>query len=400
MLKIAFVSPGKLPQPAVKGGAVEGLIDLLVEFLQKQNNKYEVHVYSIGKSDEDVVIGQAQYHYIKNEGVANQIARKARGTINILSRRSYIGNNYINKVARRICRQREVFDVIVVQNVPEYGLILKKCNAKKYVLHMHNNGFNKSSKNAEKIFDLYDEIYTISDTVRRYICSIRESGKVKILYNGVDRSLFGKRIAKEERQAQRAALHFADTDTVFVFAGRLTKEKGVKELILAFKQLAEEKENIKLLVIGSSFFDGAKNTEYTSELKRLAAPIKDKIVFTGYIQHDDLYKWYQLGDIGVVPSQWDEPFALTVIEEMMSGLPVIVSKCGGMIEITTEACAVWIEQNAEYIQRLKEAMGNLAQDSLKRKTMSVNAVKQAEKFDASFYCSTFQEYISALTCMY
>ena len=39
MLKIAFVSPGKLPQPAVKGGAVEGLIDLLVEFLQKQNNK-------------------------------------------------------------------------------------------------------------------------------------------------------------------------------------------------------------------------------------------------------------------------------------------------------------------------------------------------------------------------
>ncbi|MCR0504558.1 glycosyltransferase family 4 protein [[Clostridium] innocuum] len=276
MIKIAFVSPGKLPQPAVKGGAVEGLIDLLVESLVERYDKYDVHVYSIGENDEDKIISGVKYHYIKNHGFSNQIARKTRGIINALSKNIYVGNNYIDNVANRIHNEKCLFDFIVVQNVPEYGLVLKKCNAKKYILHMHNNGFNKNSKCARKIFDLYDEIYTISGTVRNYVCSICESEKVKILYNGVDYSIFGRRITKTERQSKRESLHFKYNDTVYVFAGRLTKEKGVRELIVAFKQLVQKKANTKLMIIGSSFFDGAKDTEYVSELKSWQDPLKIK----------------------------------------------------------------------------------------------------------------------------
>ena len=146
----------------------------------------------------------------------------------------------------------------------------------------------------------------------------------------------------------------------------MTQEKGVKELILSFRKLAETKDNVKLMIIGSSFFEGAKETEYVSELKKIAAPVKDKIVFTGFINHEELYRWYQLGNIGVVPSQWDEPFALTVIEEMMCGLPVIASKCGGIVEITNDDCAVLIEQNETYVQNLADAMRTLSDDKEKR----------------------------------
>lgn len=393
MIKIAFISPGKLPQPAVKGGAVEGLIDLLVNSLK---DRYDVHVYSVGENDEDKIIDNVNYHYIKNDGLLNQLARKTRGVINALSSNVYVGNNYINKVANRIRKEKNLFDVIVVQNVPEYGLVLKNCNAKKIVLHMHNNGFNKNSKCARIIFDLYDEIYTISGTVRNYVCSICKSKKVKILYNGVDYSIFGKRILQVDRQAKRLSLHFEDNDIVYVFAGRLTKEKGVRELILAFKSLATKKTNVKLMIIGSSFFDGAKDTEYVTELKKLAEPIKDKIVFTGFIKHEELYKWYQLGDVGIVPSQWDEPFALTVIEEMMSGLPVIASKCGGIVEITNKECAILIERDNEYVKNLEKAMSFVSENSAKRKDMANRAVEQSKKFDSKRYCETFIEYIDSI----
>lgn len=397
MIRIAFVSPGKLPQPAVKGGAVEGLIDLLVESLEEQGDKYDVHVYSIGENDKDIVLGGVKYHYIKNHGLTNQISRKTRGIFNALSKNAYVGNNYINKVTSRIQNEERLFDVIVVQNVPEYGLILKKCNARKYILHMHNNGFNKDSKNARKIFDLYDEIYTISGTVRNYVCSICESEKVKVLYNGVDNTIFGRRITKTERQLKRESLHFEHDDTVYVFAGRLTKEKGVRELIVAFKQLVQKKANAKLMIIGSSFFDGAKDTEYVSELKKLASPIRDKIIFTGFIKHEELYEWYQLGDVGIVPSQWDEPFALTVIEELMSSLPVIASKCGGIVEITNEDCAILIVQNDEYVDNLEKAMALMLENSEKRKNMAIKAAEQAKKFDSKKYCETFKRYVDSIT---
>ena len=110
MIKIAFVSPGKLPQPAVKGGAVEGLIDLLVESLVERYDKYDVHVYSIGENDEDKIISGVKYHYIKNHGFSNQIARKTRGIINALSKNIYVGNNYIDNVANRIHNEKCLFD--------------------------------------------------------------------------------------------------------------------------------------------------------------------------------------------------------------------------------------------------------------------------------------------------
>ena len=110
----------------------------------------------------------------------------------------------------------------------------------------------------------------------------------------------------------------------------------------------------------------------------------------------DRYKWYQLGDVGIVPSQWDEPFALTVIEEMMSGLPVIASKCGGIVEITNKDCAILVEQNDEYVDNLEKAMYLMLENPIERKNMAIKAVDQAKKFDSKKYCETFKEYIDSI----
>ena len=53
--------------------------------------------------------------------------------------------------------------------------------------------------------------------------------------------------------------------------------------------------------------------DYMLELKREAEDIKDKIIFTGYIDYEDMPSIYQLSNIAVLPSMWDEPAGMTMV---------------------------------------------------------------------------------------
>ena len=71
-----------------------------------------------------------------------------------------------------------------------------------------------------------------------------------------------------------------DDDFVMVFSGRITREKGVTALIDALIRLPQY-QNIKLLVIGSSFYgDSANEDNFIKSLKQKAAVIKERIIFT------------------------------------------------------------------------------------------------------------------------
>ena len=74
---------------------------------------------------------------------------------------------------------------------------------------------------------------------------------------------------------------------------------------------------------------------------------RDKVIFTGYIPHEELPKYYALADLVVLPSTCEEAAGLTVIEAMMMQRPVITTTMGGIPEYTNPECAVLLE-NDEY----------------------------------------------------
>lgn len=141
---------------------------------------------------------------------------------------------------------------------------------------------------------------------------------------GVDLSKFDVSQKNAWREVIRSKLDLQESDVVFAFAGRLTADKGVNELLLAFLNISAEFDNVKLLVIGR--MDDGKSLD--KELLLNAQKSKD-ILFTGNV--DNIEQYYAAADVFVAPS-YREGFGLVVVEAEAMGLPAIVSDVPGQID--------------------------------------------------------------------
>lgn len=107
-----------------------------------------------------------------------------------------------------------------------------------------------------------------------------------------------------------------------LYTGQLHRYKGVHTLLHAAHHIASTTEISVTLV-------GAGDADYERELRALAAEGSADVTFMGRVPHDDLPKVYREHDLFVFPSTWQEPFGLTHLEAMASGLPVISTANGG-----------------------------------------------------------------------
>lgn len=114
---------------------------------------------------------------------------------------------------------------------------------------------------------------------------------------------------------------------LFGYAGRLSSEKGVDTLLLAFARLKDAVADAKLCIAG----DGP----LSSSLRQLASDlgIADRVEFTGSLPRTDLEQKFDSLWVQVIPSVWDEPFGLVAIEGMMRGTALIATGTGGLRDI-------------------------------------------------------------------
>ena len=142
------------------------------------------------------------------------------------------------------------------------------------------------------------------------------------------------------------------------------------------------------MILGSSFFDNARNEDvFIQSLKDKANRLENTIVFTGFIPYSQVPEYLQLADISVLPSMWEEPFGLTIVEAMAVGLPLITTRSGGIPEIC-EGVAVIVERN-NIVKNLADAILYLYQDTEKRKQMAAASLERAKLFDKKTYAKNF-----------
>jgi glycosyltransferase involved in cell wall biosynthesis len=196
------------------------------------------------------------------------------------------------------------------------------------------------------------------------------SPKIKVVHNGVDTQRF---IPPPPDWTGR------DGVPKILFIGRVVPEKGPDLLLKAVRRLKGKVPPFKVRLVGSKNFALISElSPYERELRALAEPIQDIVEFQPSISRDKLLGEYHAASIFCAPSNWDDPFPLTVLEAMASGLPVVASKRGGIPEGGATEILYFSPPN---VDELAECLAVYLQDAKTRAEWGARARKRAEVFD-------------------
>lgn len=384
-MKIAILTCGILPIPAVQGGAVENMIDFYLEY----NNRHKLHDITIYSPwDKKVKMHPAltsdvnHYIYINVRSFKARIVRRFYGYFHSHEYYNYFIEYYFEKVYADL--KKRDYDYIILENSPGHTYKLSKRGHKNIVLHLNNDLLNSKSRYHDVIFDGLTGILTCSNYINERVSTIQPSNKIQTLYNAIDVNSFYQ---KGNLTVSRMDIGLSMEDFVIAFSGRINKDKGVSELIDAILFL-KNFPKIKLMIIGGSFFGNALNEDtFILSLKERAKKIDNKILFTGFIPYHQMPNYLQLADIAVLPSMWEEPFGLTIVEAMAAGLPLITTRSGGIPEICEGVATIVNRDNI--VENLATAIIDLYEHSEKRKQMATAAIERAKLFDKETFARKF-----------
>ncbi len=151
----------------------------------------------------------------------------------------------------------------------------------------------------------------------------RPDKKVRYLLNGVDTGEFSP--APRTKGGEPATI---------AFVGRVLPVKGVDLLLRAANLLAGRGLDFRIRIVGSENNSAAAPlSTYERSLREIAAPLGAKVEFHPCVPREQVPDEYRRADILCVPSTWDEPCPLALLEGMASGLPIVASRRGGIPEL-------------------------------------------------------------------
>lgn len=131
----------------------------------------------------------------------------------------------------------------------------------------------------------------------------------------------------EERLTLRKDLGFAEDDIVLLYVGRTVEAKGFDNLLLAFEKLSKNNSRLRLIIAGEIF----RLNEFAQITKYSAV----RITYLGLISKEQLQKWYNIADFGLLPS-YTEQCSYTGIEMMAQKLLIVTTNGNGLSDMFTD----------------------------------------------------------------
>jgi glycosyltransferase involved in cell wall biosynthesis len=151
-------------------------------------------------------------------------------------------------------------------------------------------------------------------------------GKIRLVYHGVDTQKFNPKQRNEETRNKIELSYSPTIISVRMLQPLYDVESLVKAMPLIMKQIPEA----KLIIAG----DGEQR-DYLEDLAE-ALGISSAIRFVGRISHDELPKYLASADVYVSTSLSDGGIAVSTLEAMASGLPIVVTDCGDIKKWITD----------------------------------------------------------------
>src|SRR5574344_492153 len=179
-----------------------------------------------------------------------------------------------------------------------------------------------------------------------------------------------EKINGDHLAAMRRRWGIADGDWVIGYTGRLVKDKGIIELVSAFRKLKKRYRNMKLLLVGMFEVRDALPEDIQDDIKN-----DPQIVWTDFQNTDQEY-FYAMMDVYVLAS-YREGFPTGVLEAQSMGVPVVTTRVTGCRDAIVEGrTGLFAEHSADSIA---EAITEIHD----KKVVSGTAARKwvVEKFD-------------------
>lgn len=240
------------------------------------------------------------------------------------------------RLAGQIARETQ-FDVVHAHDWMTYpaGLAVAGLTGKPLVVHVHSTEFDRSGEHVnQRIYDIErqgvheaDRVIAVSHLTKKILASRYglDEARVDVVYNAIDTN--GKRLGDQPLPSIRR------DEKIVLFLGRITMQKGPEYFLAAARKVLEVMENVRFIMAGSG--DMIRRTiELAAEMG-----IGHKVLFTGFLQGDDVNKVFRMADVYVMPSV-SEPFGIAPLEALSQDVPVIISKQSGVAEVLTHVLKV------------------------------------------------------------
>lgn len=237
----------------------------------------------------------------------------------------------------------------------------------------HNNeGIIGRKDIKERAFKFIDKFLPTSETSSKVLqlegCDPK---KISVLKPGVDQHIFSRHIVTSFRNIQK------NNCTDILCVGRLEKEKGVLNVLEAFKILASYYPNVRLLIAGSG--------PLAEDLQRLSRITLTKNVFLlGRVKYEEMPSLYSFADIfvhyPVGSGTWQEQYGMVLVEAMSCALPIVALDRGSINEIVGNAGCVVREE--AFIKTLIAVVKSI---SLRSKLSQKSLIKSKREYDSDTY---------------
>lgn len=207
----------------------------------------------------------------------------------------------------------------------------------------------------------FDKLFVLNTDHKEWLSSREmefEDGNICLTAHWIDERFKPQEVTKME------VFSVAQETKVLLFAGRLSKEKGVMDLVKVYKKVKEQYESVKIVFAGV----GPAEAELRAELPTA--------LFMGWVPSNKLPSLYSAADILLLPSKFDT-FGLVVLEALSCGLPVAAYDAKGPKDIIVHESCGFIASN---IKKMAENVIYYLQHEEKHPQMKQNALARAKEY--------------------
>lgn len=250
---------------------------------------------------------------------------------------SFVENDFINKIKKKIFKNpylgylNSLLKIInkeekyIIQVVDNFGIVpyLQKALLKNELrqncyIQFFYHGYAPFVKNIEQswFFENIDEMILLTYKSylehKKFYTSLPV--KFNVLHNGVNTTKFFKLSSLEKNELK--VKYNIENKKVFIWCSQDRPKKGLKIVLDAWKFVEQKYNNIELWIIGTSKKENSNSIKYL-----------------GKINNDELPKYFQISDVYLFPSLWQEGFGMSLIEALHCGNYCIASDNGGIAEV-------------------------------------------------------------------